>query len=130
MPKKPPSFQSRATAAAADLVSIEEKRVQRERDRKQAFDRHRPSSHKRGYTRAWLKYRLAYLMRYPLCVHCERDGKVTPAEELDHKDPHRGDMDLFWDPDNHQGLCKSCHSRKTATEDTAFARPNAGGRGV
>jgi 5-methylcytosine-specific restriction protein A len=38
------------------------------------------------------------------------------ATEVDHIIPHKGDMKLFWDSDNWQGLCKSCHSKKTAKE--------------
>ncbi len=34
----------------------------------------------------------------------------------------------FWDPGNHQPLCKSCHSHKTATEDGRWGwGPNAQG---
>lgn len=29
-------------------------------------------------------------------------------------------MSLFWDRTNWQGLCKQCHSRKTAAEDGGF----------
>ena len=32
---------------------------------------------------------------------------------LDRVIPHRGDQNLFWDEDNWQALCKSCHDRKT-----------------
>jgi 5-methylcytosine-specific restriction protein A len=54
----------------------------------------------------------------PYGVHGER---VVAAADLDHIIPHKGDMTLFWDPTNWQGLCKGCHSRKTATEDSSFA---------
>ncbi|WP_269448179.1 HNH endonuclease [Lentibacillus sp. JNUCC-1] len=54
-----------------------------------------------------------FLRRNPLCVHCTDSGMTVPATEVDHIVPHRGDRDLFWDPNNHQGLCKSCHSKKT-----------------
>ena len=30
---------------------------------------------------------------------------------LDHIIPHRGDRKLFWDRDNWQALCKSCHAK-------------------
>lgn len=33
----------------------------------------------------------------------------VPATVVDHKIPHRNDMELFWDRDNWQGLCKCCH---------------------
>ena len=31
--------------------------------------------------------------------------------------PHRGDQKPFWDQNNWQSLCKSCHDKKTLTED-------------
>ena len=56
-------------------------------------------------------------MRYPLCINC-RDtyGEIRSATEVDHINPHGGDMKLFWDTSNWNGLCKSCHSKKTAKE--------------
>jgi 5-methylcytosine-specific restriction endonuclease McrA len=40
---------------------------------------------------------------------CTRRGIVTPANVVDHKRPHRGDEELFFDPDNLDSLCKPCH---------------------
>lgn len=48
---------------------------------------------------------------------------VRAATEVDHIIPHRGDQQLFWDTNNWQGLCKPCHSRKTAQEDGGFGQP-------
>jgi len=105
-------------------------------ERKQR-DAERGSAHERGYTSAWQKARAAYLRKHPLCRAHERDGEIVPATVVDHVVPHRlkeaidsGDKyrierskALFWDSDNWQPLCKTCHDRKTATEDSAFARP-------
>ncbi|TFJ92147.1 HNH endonuclease signature motif containing protein [Lentibacillus salicampi] len=79
-------------------------------------DRYRKTSHKRGYDWNWRKYRLSFLVRNPLCKYCGDRGMTVPATEVDHIVPHRGDRQLFWDASNHQGLCKSCHSIKTAKE--------------
>lgn len=68
----------------------------------------------------WRQARLVHLAQYPLCVHCEEQAGVTLATDVDHIIPHRGNYDLFWDRNNWQSLCKSCHSRKTATEDGGF----------
>ncbi|MBT2215847.1 HNH endonuclease [Virgibacillus dakarensis] len=77
-------------------------------------DRYRKSSYERGYDHEWRKYRLSFLRRHPLCKNCSEPGTPVPATEVDHIIPHRGDKKLFWDPNNHQALCKSCHSSKTA----------------
>jgi 5-methylcytosine-specific restriction protein A len=73
----------------------------------------RGSARERGYTREWEKARLRFLMDHPLCRHCEAQGIVQAAEEVDHIVPHRGDMELFWAMANLQALCKRCHSQKT-----------------
>lgn len=77
----------------------------------------RGSARERGYDTRWEKRRLLYLRKHPLCVVCEAKGLVVPATEVDHIVPHRGDAALFDDEGNWQALCKSCHSRKTATKD-------------
>lgn len=73
----------------------------------------RPSSSQRGYGRRWRKYRLAVLAESPLCVACRRVGRVAAATVVDHIEPHRGDLALFWVAENHQPLCVRCHNRKT-----------------
>lgn len=77
----------------------------------------RESSSKRGYDRRWRKARLEWLHMSPVCVRCLEAGKVEPATEVDHITPHRGSEILFWDINNWQSLCKTCHSRKTRLED-------------
>lgn len=68
---------------------------------------------------AWTKRRAAYLRTHPLCVHCERVGMVTPADEVDHVVPLcEGGAD---NESNYQPLCVSCHKAKTAKEIAARA---------
>ena len=76
----------------------------------------RPAA-KRGYNRRWQKARKSYLEAHPLCVQCAKQGKYVRATVVDHIIPHRGDQKLFWDQNNWQPLCKSCHDKKTLTED-------------
>lgn len=76
----------------------------------------RPAA-KRGYNRRWQKARKSYLEAHPLCVMCAKQGKYVRATVVDHIIPHRGDQKLFWDQNNWQSLCKSCHDKKTLTED-------------
>lgn len=74
----------------------------------------RPARQERGYDRRWELYSTAYRMRHPLCVHCRKRGRVTLASCVDHIEPVTGPDDpLFWVASNHQGLCHSCHNRKT-----------------
>lgn len=67
------------------------------------------SSAKRGYGYKWQKYRERYLASNPLCVMCLAGGTTRAASVVDHVTPHRGDHRLFWNPKNHQALCKQCH---------------------
>jgi len=73
----------------------------------------RTSAHKRGYGARWRRARAYFLRHNPLCAECERQGRPKPATIVDHIKPHRGDADLFWDVDNWQALCATCHSVKT-----------------
>ena len=77
----------------------------------------RPSAHRRGYGRRWRMYRESYLRDHPLCVHCDKEGELSLATQVDHIQPVAGPNEpLFWDPTNHQPLCRSHHSQKTRAE--------------
>ena len=78
-------------------------------------DRLRGSAAERGYDAKWRRARKLFLQRHPLCANCLSQGIVTPATVVDHIVPHRGDRALFWDENNWQPLCKSCHDRKTGS---------------
>lgn len=62
-------------------------------------------------TALWKQLRLAQLAREPLCHMCSETGVVTAANTVDHKKAHKGDLALFYDPENLASLCPSCHSR-------------------
>ena len=64
-------------------------------------------------SRRWLNASRRYRANHPLCEECLRKTKVTPAQVVDHIVPHKDDYDLFWDEDNWQSLCRSCHGEKT-----------------
>ena len=93
-----------------------------EKQRKSDYDRQRPSASKRGYNYRWAQARKRYLFDNPLCRSCQGIGVIKSAEVVDHIVPHKGDEKLFWDRSNWQPLCTTCHSRKTATEDSEFAK--------
>ena len=78
-------------------------------------DRRRGGAEYRCYDGRWRKARASFLQRNPLCAECMRNGKITPATVVDHVIPHRGDEKLFWDENNWQALCASCHNHKTGS---------------
>ena len=90
---------------------------------KSSENQRRGSASERGYGHKWREYRLGFLRKNPLCVLCLAQNRTAAATVVDHKTPHRGDDTLFWDPKNHQAICKPCHDHKTATEDGGFGRP-------
>lgn len=68
-------------------------------------------------SRKWRAYSKAFRAQNPLCVRCQTAGRLTPSAVTDHVTSHGGDLELFWDPENHQPLCKRCHDVKSAKED-------------
>lgn len=91
------------------------------------YDRGRGSAAKRGYGARWRKLRGMVLAAQPLCadpfgIHAAA-GEVVAATDVDHIIPRQqGGRDVF---DNLQGLCHSCHSKKTATQDGGFGKKKA-----
>ncbi|OTU34782.1 HNH endonuclease [Acinetobacter pittii] len=92
-------------------------------DRIKKKDRERGTAHQRGYDARWEKDRTKFLDENPLCADHRKRGMVEAATVVDHIIPHKGDQVLFWDKNNWQPLCKSCHDRKTATEDKGSWSP-------
>jgi 5-methylcytosine-specific restriction protein A len=106
--------------------------VKRGRTQATTHEARRGSSTERGYGYRWQKASKAYLRAHPIAVDWFREhgGRVYAAEVVDHIVPHRGDMKLFWDPSNWQGLTKRDHDRKTAMEDGGFGRKSNGISGM
>lgn len=90
----------------------------------------------RGYNSRWQRARIGWLAAHPLCVMCERSGRVTAATVVDHIVPHRmawalasGDVDAiaaararFWDRNNWQSLCKAHHDSAKQAQERSEAR--------
>lgn len=91
-----------------------------EQQQKREQEQRRETSCRRMYGYKWQRARQAYLRKHPLCVHCQAEGRTTPAMVVDHITPHKGSYQLFWDQSNWQGLCVPHHNRKTAREDGGF----------
>ena len=97
---------------------VEKGRCATHRQQAERQDRQRRgSAAKRGYGLKWQAYTKAYKARHPYCRPCEQKGRKTPTWGVDHREPVTGPSDpLFWDPENHQPICKPCHNAKTAGE--------------
>ena len=79
----------------------------------------------------WKALRLHQLSIQPLCKFCQQQGKVTAAEVVDHIEPHKGNRELFFAPNNLQSLCKLCHdSAKQRAESRGVKEIGADTMGV
>jgi len=68
-------------------------------------------THRRMYDSVrWRKARRMWLAAHPVCAMCARQGRTTAANTVDHIRPHDDDYDKFWDMDNWQSLCSTCHN--------------------
>ncbi|WP_118138741.1 HNH endonuclease signature motif containing protein [Oceanicella sp. SM1341] len=119
-----PGCQSLAAEGSARCAEHTRTDTSAEQHRKARADQARRGMAGREWygTARWKRARLGFLAVHPLCAECQSLGLVEAATEVDHVTPHRGDAALFWDPRNWQGLCRPCHSRKTARE-VGFAGP-------
>jgi 5-methylcytosine-specific restriction protein A len=66
-------------------------------------------------TRRHQKLRLVVLRRDPICKICDSQASTV----ADHILPAREYPELKWKLDNLQGLCRSCHNKKTISETRA-----------
>lgn len=87
------------------------------------YEKKRLSPSKRGYDARWYKYSAKYRKDHPLCVNYPECHKETDV--VDHIVPVNQGGD-FWDPGNHQPMCKPCHDRKTAQESGGFKNKKRG----
>jgi 5-methylcytosine-specific restriction protein A len=52
---------------------------------------------------------------------CREAGRIEAATVVDHKQPHKGKPELFWDRHNLQSLCKAHHDvSKQRDENRGF----------
>jgi 5-methylcytosine-specific restriction protein A len=71
------------------------------------------------YSTKWRKLRKQVLTINPLCVYCQKENKPTIATIADHITPVRLGGEI-WDLNNLQGLCESCHNKKSAKESKQY----------
>ena len=76
--------------------------------------RRRGTRQEQGYDEDWLRLRQWHLAGNPLCLYCERNGRLTPADQVHHRDPFATLEDpRRLDPDNLESVCISCHAKIT-----------------
>lgn len=65
----------------------------------------------------WRRFARFYKDNNPLCVHCDRDGLVGPADVADHivRIEDGGDK---WIENNIQSLCNQHHNSKSGRESS------------
>jgi 5-methylcytosine-specific restriction endonuclease McrA len=80
------------------------------------------TSAERGYGYRWQQARLVHLRDNPLCVYCQREGRVTAASVVDHIVAHQGNETLMWDRTNWQSLCKPHHDGQKKREEAGGSR--------
>ncbi|QTI79012.1 HNH endonuclease [Roseomonas marmotae] len=78
------------------------------------WDKAAGSASSRGYDRDWRKLREHVLAEEPLCRICTKEGRVTPATEVDHIQPLRFRPELRLVRSNVRPLCSPCHRAVTA----------------
>jgi 5-methylcytosine-specific restriction protein A len=80
----------------------------------QVHDLWRGSAASRGYDGAWKRFRAGFLRSNPLCADCFAAAVLTPASEVHHirKLRDHPELRLVWS--NAMGLCRPCHSTRTA----------------
>lgn len=86
-------------------------------------DQARGTAQQRGYDARWAEYSRQFRAAHPICgerhdgtldpthSRCLREGRLTPAECVDHIRPVSRGGD-FWNPENHQSLCLADNSAK------------------
>lgn len=84
-----------------------------------AYQASRLTRHARGYTNRWAAYSRGRLARAPWCVGYPAGCHPVPAlaEVTDHIVSRERAPERFWDPTNHQSLCRGCNARKARVED-------------
>lgn len=86
--------------------------------------------HRLYNTTRWRKCRALFLVKHPLCVYCQKQGRTTEAAIVDHIKAHKGDEQLFFAESNWQPLCRDCHDRVKQREELGQLVQGAGVDGI
>lgn len=102
---------------------------QHRRARQRLEDRNRSRPTRLIYgTMRWRRFRVWFLRNIdPLCRFCLAENRTTPATEVDHIVELDVAPDRAFDPTNCRGLCKPCHSRRTAKDQRGWGNQTSKG---
>lgn len=79
---------------------------------------HLAKAYRKLYKRVeWKRLVAQQLSNHPLCQRCLVKGIESAATIPNHVKPHRGDTQLFFDPDNLESLCAPCHDQVVQSEE-------------
>jgi len=119
MPHRPASP---CTAPGCPRVSFTRRCLEHTRLERREYHLQHPDRN-RAYGASWRKLRAAVLRDEPSCRQCG-----DPSTDIDHIVPlRRGGSHSR---ENLQGLCHSCHSRKTVVEDGGWGRRATTGQSI
>ena len=74
-----------------------------------------PKIQKLYNSKQWKEIRHEQLLNEPYCRQCMLQGRRVLATEVDHIEPHKGNVTKFFSGP-FQSLCHSCHTAKTDRE--------------
>ena len=117
MPRRPnvPCRHRGCPAIVSPTIGWCEKHAREPQDERKAkqrqWDAKRGTAKERGYDATWRRLRMMVLRAQPICAICRHD----PAVMVDHIVPMAKGGERL-DRDNLQGLCNTCHGRKTWRE--------------
>ena len=82
----------------------------------------RPSARVAGYDSRWDSYSRSFLRRNPFCADpfARHRGQIVRATVTGHKQAHKGDQFLLWNPGNHSPLCAGCNAYQCVKEEGGF----------
>jgi 5-methylcytosine-specific restriction protein A len=89
-------------------------------------DRARGTAEERGYDKPWRARRLEFLIKHPWCAFCPKRAKhvdhITSIREARKRGWTRAQMEA---ESNLRSLCHSCHSRRTALDQSLWGAPSS-----
>ena len=92
-------------------AEYDSRRVDQAKKTNARYNERRSESDKFYGTARWRKLSLYFRKLHPLCANCKAEGRVTPAQVVDHIEPYKLRPDLATEWSNLRALCHACHNR-------------------